>query len=68
MRKIREGDLEKFNAVCEKYKDYFRRDRNYTLILRLRHNVIKFGLRKINQSYSNISFEDITRKLGLEKN
>jgi len=36
------------------------------LILRLRHNVIKTGLRKINLSYSRISLADISAKLQLE--
>ena len=38
------------------------------MILRLRHTVIKFGLKKINISYSKISLEDIRKKLSLEKN
>ena len=33
---------------------------------RLRQNVIKTGLRKINLSYSRISFHDICEKLHLE--
>lgn len=37
-------------------------------MLRLRHTVIKFGLKKINISYSKISIEDIRKKLSLEKN
>ena len=36
--------------------------------MRLRHTVIKFGLKKINISYSKISLEDIRKKLSLEKN
>lgn len=48
------------------YKDLFLKDGNYNLINRLRHNVIKFGLRKINLSYSKISLQDVTHKLGLE--
>jgi 26S proteasome regulatory subunit N3 len=37
-----------------------------TLIQRLRHTVIKFGLKKINISYSKISLKDIAKKLSLE--
>jgi 26S proteasome regulatory subunit N3 len=37
-----------------------------TLIQRLRHTVIKFGLKKINISYSKISVADIAKKLSLE--
>ncbi len=36
------------------------------MILRLRHTVIKFGLKKINISYSKISLPDVCKKLGLE--
>ena len=36
------------------------------LINRLIINVIKIGFRKINLSYSQISFEDIKNKLGLK--
>ncbi len=37
----------------------------YTLIQRLRHNVIKTGLRKINVAYSRISLADVCTKLHL---
>ena len=33
---------------------------------RLRHNVIKTGLRKLSISYSRISFQDICVKLSLD--
>jgi 26S proteasome regulatory subunit N3 len=32
----------------------------------LRHTVIKFGLKKINISYSKISIKDIAQKLSLD--
>lgn len=35
------------------------------LILRLRHNVIKTGLRAISLSYSRISLADVASKLAL---
>ncbi|RXG50802.1 26S proteasome non-ATPase regulatory subunit 3 [Armadillidium vulgare] len=35
------------------------------LILRLRHNVIKTGLRSISLSYSKISLADVAQKLML---
>jgi len=38
----------------------------YTLIQRLRHNVIKTGLRKINVAYSRISLADVCKKLHLD--
>ena len=34
--------------------------------MRLRHTVLKFGLKKINISYSKISLKDIKDKLSLE--
>jgi 26S proteasome regulatory subunit N3 len=37
-----------------------------TLILRLRHNVIKTGIRRISVSYSRISLRDICLKLHLD--
>ena len=36
------------------------------LIIRLRHNVIKAGVRMINLSYSRISLTDIAQKLQLD--
>ena len=36
------------------------------MVHRLKHTVIKFGLKKINVSYSKISIADIQTKLGLE--
>lgn len=38
----------------------------FTLIQRLRHNVIKTGLRKINVAYSRISLADVCTKLHLD--
>jgi 26S proteasome regulatory subunit N3 len=49
----------------EKYRNVFIADNNLTLVQRLRHTVIKFGLKKINISYSKISLEDIRVKLML---
>jgi 26S proteasome regulatory subunit N3 len=36
------------------------------LMHRLKHTVIKFGLKKINIAYSKISLRDIMNKLALE--
>jgi len=47
------------------YKNVFTADNNLTLVQRLRHTVIKFGLKKINISYSKISIDDIRIKLML---
>ena len=50
--------------IQEKFAGVFRKDGNYSLVLRLRHNVIKTGLRKIIISYSCISFDDISLKVA----
>ena len=42
-----------------KYEKIFIADKNYSLIMRLRHTVLKFGLKKLNISYSKISLTDI---------
>ncbi len=54
------------NAV-EEHTATFQKDNMYTLILRLRHNVIKTALRMLNKSYSRISLADVAQKLGLDR-
>ena len=66
MKAVRKGDLDKFKEVLEEWGAVFERDDTLSLILRLRHNVIKFGLRNINLSYSRIALQDVMTKLGLE--
>uniref|UniRef100_A0AAV1VN37 PCI domain-containing protein n=1 Tax=Peronospora matthiolae TaxID=2874970 RepID=A0AAV1VN37_9STRA len=63
---VRVGNLEEFNVVLSQHGAAFKADNTYTLIIRLRHNVIKTGLRKISTSYSRIVFTDICQKLALE--
>ncbi|KAJ3277006.1 26S proteasome non-ATPase regulatory subunit 3 [Terramyces sp. JEL0728] len=63
---VREGDLGKFQEALAKHSDIFHADKNMTLILRLRHNVIKTGVRRISLSYSKISLKDICIKLQLD--
>jgi len=63
---VRTGNLAEFNKVLEKYGANFKNDRTYTLILRLRHNVIKTGIRRISLSYSKISLADVSRQLALD--
>jgi len=63
---VRVGDLVTFHNVVDKFGSVFKADRTYTLIQRLRHNVIKTGLRKINVAYSRISIADICKKLHLD--
>ena len=63
---VRVGDLSLFQATLQRNEALFLRDKTYSLILRLRHNVIKTGIRRISLAYSRISLADITRKLHLE--
>jgi 26S proteasome regulatory subunit N3 len=63
---VRNGDLVQFNQVLEDHTWKFQQDHTYTLIIRLRHNVIKTGIRSISLSYSRISLRDIANKLGLD--
>lgn len=63
---VRRGDLDAFEAALATHQARFIADDALTFVQRLRHNVIKAGLRKISMAYSSISFDDIARKLGLE--
>ncbi|TPX56637.1 hypothetical protein PhCBS80983_g04383 [Powellomyces hirtus] len=63
---VRIGDLAKFQDTLGQHAAIFRADKTYTLILRLRHNVIKTGVRMISLSYSRISLRDICLKLQLD--
>lgn len=60
------GDLDGFLNLVQTYNATFRRDGTYTLILRLRQNVIKTGIRMMSLSYARISLRDICLRLGLE--
>ena len=66
VQSVRAGDLETFKNVVHEHESLFKKDSYLSLIQRLRHNVIKFGLKKINMSYSRISIADIKAKLSLE--
>lgn len=63
---VRFGDLPSFQSCIVDYQDTFIHDKTLSLIHRMRNNVIKIGLKKINASYSRISLQDISNKLGLE--
>ncbi|KAK4124314.1 hypothetical protein N657DRAFT_571563 [Parathielavia appendiculata] len=62
---VRVGNLEDFETIIAEHADTFRRDGTYTLILRLRQNVIKTGIRMMSLSYSRISLRDICIRLHL---
>nr|BAN21246.1 26S proteasome regulatory subunit S3 [Riptortus pedestris] len=63
---VRTGDLQRFGEVLEMFGPQFRSDHTFTLILRLRHNVIKTAIRCIGLSYSRITPANIAKKLGLD--
>ncbi|KAI1370537.1 proteasome regulatory subunit C-terminal-domain-containing protein [Hypoxylon crocopeplum] len=62
---VRVGNLEDFEMTIADHADTFRRDGTYSLILRLRQNVIKTGIRMMSLSYSRISLRDICIRLHL---
>lgn len=62
---VRAGDLANFRAVTESAASVFAADQTTSLISRLRNNVIKTGLRKLNISYSRISLAEICKRLDL---
>ncbi|RDL33862.1 uncharacterized protein BP5553_08230 [Venustampulla echinocandica] len=63
---VRVGLLGEFENAIKQHSDTFRRDGTYTLILRLRQNVIKTGIRMMSLSYSRISLRDICIRLKLD--
>ncbi|KAH7952583.1 hypothetical protein HPB52_024181 [Rhipicephalus sanguineus] len=66
VRTVRAGNLGRFNEVLEHFGAKFQADHTFTLIIRLRHNVIKTGVRMINLSYLRISLADVAHKLQLD--
>jgi 26S proteasome regulatory subunit N3 len=63
---VRVGDLQAFVKCVETFSAVFKKDGTYTLILRLRQNVIKTGVRMLSLSYSRISLRDICTRLGVD--
>jgi 26S proteasome regulatory subunit N3 len=63
---VKQGEMEKFRQLLKNNAKVFNADKNMALVHRLKHTVIKFGLKKINIAYSRISLKDIMDKLGLE--
>lgn len=63
---VRFGNLGRFMSITQQFKEQFEHDRTYSLILRIRQNVIKTGLRRICQAYTRISISDVCLKLALE--
>lgn len=63
---VRTGSLAQFQDILKKYQAQFTADKTHTLIVRLRQNVIKTGVRRLSLSYSRISLRDICIKLHLD--
>jgi len=63
---VRTGSLSQFSTTLAKHAAQFEDDNTYTLISRLRQNVIKTGIRRLSLSYSRISLRDICVKLHLD--
>lgn len=59
------GSVKGFLDVLGAHEEEFRRDGTLSLVARLRHNVIKAGLRKICSAYSRISLSDVAQKLHI---
>ncbi|KAG1812367.1 PCI domain-containing protein [Suillus variegatus] len=66
VKAVRTGSLSEFQATLNKHAAQFEADKTYTLIVRLRQNVIKTGIRRLSLSYSRISLRDICLKLHLD--
>lgn len=62
---VRRGDLPGFRAAAEEHAAVFAADKTANLIVRLRRNVIRTGLRRLSLAYSRISLADVAEKLGL---
>ncbi|KAL5596765.1 hypothetical protein BROUX41_006551 [Berkeleyomyces rouxiae] len=62
---VRVGNLDLFEKVIVSESNAFRKDNTYSLVLRLRQNVIKTGIRMMSLSYSRIPLRDICIRLQL---
>ncbi|KAK7899741.1 26S proteasome non-ATPase regulatory subunit [Exophiala xenobiotica] len=63
---VSSGDVNGFQELVQRYNATFRNDDTYTLVLRLRQNVIRTGIRMMSLSYARISLRDMCLRLGLE--
>jgi 26S proteasome regulatory subunit N3 len=62
---VRSGDLGAFGSAAARWEAALRSDSTLGLVTRLRHNVIRSGLRRVALAYSRISLEDVAARLGL---
>ncbi|PAA75116.1 hypothetical protein BOX15_Mlig003045g3, partial [Macrostomum lignano] len=63
---VRSGRLAEFNTVLRDNAARFKADNTWLLCVRLRHNVIKVGVRQVALSYSRISLAAVASKLQLD--
>jgi 26S proteasome regulatory subunit N3 len=63
---VRFGALGRFQSLAEKNRAVFEHDQTYSLILRVRQNVIRMGLSRIGHAYQRISVRDVATKLSLD--
>lgn len=63
---VRFGALGRFQTLADKQRASFEHDNTYSLILRVRQNVIKMGLARIGHAYARISIRDVAAKLALD--
>ncbi|EIW78381.1 diphenol oxidase-A2 [Coniophora puteana RWD-64-598 SS2] len=66
VKAVRSGSLEDFQNTLARHAETLKADKTYTLILRLRQNVIKTGIRRLSLSYARIALRDICMKLHLD--
>ncbi|KAH7824281.1 putative 26S proteasome regulatory complex, subunit RPN3 [Monocercomonoides exilis] len=62
---VREGRVKEFDEIVASKAEIFKKDGLYSLIIRLRLNVVQTGLRRLCRVYSTLSLEDIKQKLVL---
>lgn len=63
---VRVGDINQFSQVISKHSETLKQDGTFSLVLRLRQNVIKTGIRIMSLTYSRISLKDICVRLQLD--
>jgi len=66
VKAVRTGSLSQFQATLARHAAQFETDRTFILIVRLRQNVTKTGIRRLSLSYSRLSLRDIRVKLYLD--
>ena len=62
---VSKGHFKQFREHLEAFKDQFKRDLVFPLLLKLKSVVLKNGLKKLSQAYSSLSVSELLFKLGL---